>query len=240
MEIGSLLNPPEEATAAIPIAHHAIPPAMPILSSGPRCKPGHHYLGQSCACSGCEAGHIQKSHGSHNMQCQRDVEAWPSAIHVPGQTWLPSNILSASFQISKGRNLQIQNGARRSPRQKYTEEEMFFIWYYRVDLGFNWRVVLGCFNQQFPERPRSGFHGIQRVLYRFIKHKRCPSFRNQNVILNRYVQSEHFSGRQIERASRFGVIACTTNVWYPWMRESRRDVLFLCHDMDSQLATESG
>jgi hypothetical protein len=60
---------------------------------------------------------------------------------------------------------------------------MFFIWYYRVDLGLDWRVVLDCFNQQFPGRPRSGFHGMQRVLYRFIKEKRCLSFRTQNLIL---------------------------------------------------------
>jgi hypothetical protein len=100
---------------------------------------------------------------------------------------------------------------------------MFFIWYYRVDLGLDWRVVLDCFNQQFPGRPRSGFHGMQRVLYRFIKGKRCPSFRTQNLILDRYARSEHYSVRQYERAARFGVIACTTNVWYPWMRESWQD-----------------
>lgn len=68
---------------------------------------------------------------------------------------------------------------RRPPRPKYDEEEMYFIWYHRVDLGQEWKQVRECSNAQFPNRQRTGFQGIQCKYYRFIKEKNCPTLREQ-------------------------------------------------------------
>jgi hypothetical protein len=113
------------------------------------------------------------------------------------------------------RSGQIQTRGRPSEREKYTEEEAFFIWYHRVDLSLDWRVVLACFNTQFPHRQRSKIHSLQCALSRFIKRRDCPPFRKQELILNEELQSEHYSTRQYERALRFGVLASTRDVWYP-------------------------
>lgn len=223
MKIGSLLNPSEETASTVTTGHHASPVVTPMLSPRPRYVPGRHYPSHSGASSGSETRSLEKTYGSQAIRCQGDAAVWPSSACVFAQTWLPSNISSASLVSPNGTLCHTQTGRCRPARQKYKEEEMFFIWYYRVDLGLDWRAVLDCFNQQFPGRPRSGFHGMQRVLYRFIKEKRCPSFRTQNSILDQYAQNEHYSVKKYERAARFGVIACTANVWYPWMRESWHD-----------------
>ncbi|RJE22557.1 hypothetical protein PHISCL_05103 [Aspergillus sclerotialis] len=110
---------------------------------------------------------------------------------------------------------------RRPPRPKYEEEEMYFIWYHRVDLGQEWKEVRECFNRQFPNRPREGFQGIQCKFYRFIKEKKCPTVREQR----RMRDGEFLQGSQRDRsAPRFGVVE-QVGVWYPWMREDRDQVL---------------
>ncbi|KAJ5138973.1 uncharacterized protein N7515_003821 [Penicillium bovifimosum] len=68
---------------------------------------------------------------------------------------------------------------RRPPRPKYEEEEMYFIWYHRVDLCQEWKEVREAFNRQFSARQRRGFQGIQCKFYRFIKEKKCPTLREQ-------------------------------------------------------------
>ena len=110
---------------------------------------------------------------------------------------------------------------RRPPRPKYEEEEMYFIWYHRVDLGQEWKEVRECFNRQFPNRPREGFQGIQCKFYRFIKEKKCPTVREQR----RMRDGEFLQGSQRDRsAPRFGVVE-QVGVWYPWMREDKEQVL---------------
>ena len=110
---------------------------------------------------------------------------------------------------------------RRPPRPKYEEEEMYFIWYHRVDLGQEWKEVRECFNRQFPNRPREGFQGIQCKFYRFIKEKKCPTVREQR----RMRDGEFLQGSQRDQsAPRFGVVE-QVGVWYPWMREDREQVL---------------
>ncbi|KAI1829106.1 hypothetical protein CBS147337_10098 [Penicillium roqueforti] len=71
------------------------------------------------------------------------------------------------------------NDCRRPPRPKYEEEEMYVIWYHRVDLCQEWKEVREIFNRHFPSWQRRGFQGIQCKFYRFIKEKRCPTLREQ-------------------------------------------------------------
>ncbi|KAJ6163888.1 hypothetical protein N7497_003867 [Penicillium chrysogenum] len=68
---------------------------------------------------------------------------------------------------------------RRSPRPKYEKEEMYFIWYHRVDLCQRWKEVHESFNRQFPNRQRVSSQGMQSKFYRFIKQKNCPTPREQ-------------------------------------------------------------
>ncbi|KAK9646464.1 hypothetical protein HCH54_005209 [Aspergillus fumigatus] len=110
---------------------------------------------------------------------------------------------------------------RRPPRPRYEEEEMYFIWYHRVDLCQEWKEVRENFNRQFPSRQRRGFQGIQCKFYRFIKEKQCPTLREQR----RMRDGERDGSTMVDSgALRFGVLEWA-QVWYPWMREPKEQVL---------------
>ncbi|KAJ5585428.1 uncharacterized protein N7459_005228 [Penicillium hispanicum] len=109
---------------------------------------------------------------------------------------------------------------RRPPRPKYEEEEMYFIWYHRVDLCQEWKEVRESFNRQFPSRQRRGFQGIQCKFYRFIKEKKCPTLREQRRMRDGEFLREGAALGADSGAPRFGVVEWA-NVWYPWMREER-------------------
>lgn len=112
---------------------------------------------------------------------------------------------------------------RRPPRPKYEEEEMYFIWYHRVDLCQEWKEVRESFNRQFPHRQRSGFQGIQCKFYRFIKEKKCPTLREQRRMRDGEFLREG-SALTEPTPPKFGVVEWA-GVWYPWMREDREQVL---------------
>ncbi|KAJ9482675.1 hypothetical protein VN97_g10755 [Penicillium thymicola] len=110
---------------------------------------------------------------------------------------------------------------RRPPRPKYEEEEMYFIWYHRVDLCQEWKEVREAFNRQFPDRQRRGFQGIQCKFYRFIKEKKCPTLREQRRMRDGEFLREGASAALAGdhgAAPKFGVREYT-NVWYSWMRK---------------------
>ncbi|OJJ30669.1 hypothetical protein ASPWEDRAFT_55196 [Aspergillus wentii DTO 134E9] len=113
---------------------------------------------------------------------------------------------------------------RRPPRPKYEEEEMYFIWYHRVDLGQEWKEVRECFNHQFPSRQRRGFQGIQCKFYRFIKEKKCPTLREQRRMRDGEFLREPSTNLVESNAPKFGVVEWA-GVWFPWMRESKEQVL---------------
>jgi hypothetical protein len=95
---------------------------------------------------------------------------------------------------------------------------MYFIWYNRVDLGYEWKQVFENFNTQFPDRPRSGFQGIQCKFYRFIQEKKVPTLRDQKHLENK--RGGKTSGRKSpgDGSPAYGVVKWT-NVWFPWMKE---------------------
>ena len=98
---------------------------------------------------------------------------------------------------------------KRAGRPKYEEEEMFFIWYHRVDLGLEWQTVNRLFNNHFPNRPRSGNGGIQCKFYRITKDWNVPSVRER---------SRMRSGRVGSGDPAFGVVQWTGRR-YPWMEK---------------------
>jgi hypothetical protein len=108
---------------------------------------------------------------------------------------------------------------RRPPRPKYEEEEMYFIWYHRVDLCQEWKEVREAFNRQFSDRQRRGFQGIQCKFYRFIKEKKCPTLREQRRMRDgEFLREGGAAALGDSRGHKFGVREYT-NVWYPWMRK---------------------
>lgn len=119
---------------------------------------------------------------------------------------------------------------RRPPRPKYDEEEMYFIWYHRVDLRQEWKEVRESFNAQFPTRQRSGFQGIQCKYYRFIKENKCPTLREQRRqreggsapgVSPTGLSSGNSPNGLSDSSPAYGVVQWTGR-WYPWMREPPR------------------
>ncbi|EFR00132.1 hypothetical protein MGYG_03138 [Nannizzia gypsea CBS 118893] len=127
---------------------------------------------------------------------------------------------------------------RRPPRPKYDEEEMYFIWYHRVDLGQEWKQVRECFNAQFPNRQRTGFQGIQCKYYRFIKEKNCPTLREQRRKRSAAAASAAAGGETgsdsegREKGQNYGGLNCRfnddgpaygvirwTGTRFPWMKQ---------------------
>ncbi|KAJ5929265.1 hypothetical protein N7454_007113 [Penicillium verhagenii] len=127
---------------------------------------------------------------------------------------------------------------RRPPRPKYEEEEMYFIWYHRVDLCQEWKEVRESFNRQFPSRQRRGFQGIQCKFYRFIKEKRCPTLREQRRMRDGEFMRDGSALGADPSGPRFGVIEYA-NVWYPWMREDRESAMRKQAIHQQQMAAEA-
>ena len=149
--------------------------------------------------------------------------------------------ISSHFQShghGPSRNTNTNSADRCRPaRPKYEEEEMYFIWYHRVDLGLEWKEVRESFNRQFPSRPRSGFQGIQSKFYRFIREKKCPMLREQRRMRNGEFLHEgaaasasatgHSPTPEVRAkdaaGAEYGVVEWM-GVCYPWMRENRLEV----------------
>ncbi|KAL6249883.1 hypothetical protein RBB50_003739 [Rhinocladiella similis] len=90
------------------------------------------------------------------------------------------------------------------PREKYTEEKMFFVWYHRVDLDMPWDKVTDAYNCFFPEDRRKG--GLQCRFYRALDQYNVQKIRQQ-------ARHGRIRGGLIEK---FGVLDCT-NRRFTWM-----------------------
>lgn len=108
-----------------------------------------------------------------------------------------------TFRSSSGRR------ERREMRPTYQQEEEYFIWYHRVDLGMDWRDVRAAYNTQFPERQRRGFQGIQCKYYRCCETHGIPRVRERN--------------RAASPDKSYGVRTRLPGLWYPWMRPQHRE-----------------
>lgn len=94
-------------------------------------------------------------------------------------------------------------GARREFRPTYSEEETLFIWYHRIDLGYDWQDICNAYNAQFPNRPREGPGGIQCRYYRCCSDNNIPKVRERR--------------RSASSADEYGMRA-RTGLYYPWMK----------------------
>ena len=92
---------------------------------------------------------------------------------------------------------------RRQFRPTYSDEEVLFIWYYRIDLGYDWQDITHAYNAQFPDRPRDGFGGIQCKYYRYCEEFGIPKVRNRD--------------RSASAVSEYGMRSRTGRS-YPWMK----------------------
>ncbi|KAL9597254.1 MAG: hypothetical protein Q9179_004320 [Wetmoreana sp. 5 TL-2023] len=109
----------------------------------------------------------------------------------------------SSRSSSSGRRSPPRGRTSREFRPTYSEEEINFIWYYRIDLGWEWREVLDAFSEQFPNRQRRDVGGIQCKYYRHLESYGIPQVRQRD--------------RKVSAVEQYGMRA-RTGLWYPWMR----------------------
>ncbi|KKK12673.1 hypothetical protein P175DRAFT_0510060 [Aspergillus ochraceoroseus IBT 24754] len=208
MAIDSLLNPPvevEKPASKIHYDHH-----LPQYSPGYPPSPHQYYYSFS-------ENHHPYRESTASSQDQAFMPYRPRSTESSPGGYSRDRYDSVSSSSSNAPE------RRRPPRPKYEEEEMYFIWYHRVDLCQEWKEVRESFNRQFPSRQRRGFQGIQCKFYRFIREKKCPTLRQQ-----RRMRDGEFlrkgSGLAESNGPRFGVVEWM-GVWYPWMRENKDEVM---------------
>ncbi|EEH06758.1 conserved hypothetical protein [Histoplasma capsulatum G186AR] len=230
ISIGALLNPSRQTSDS-----SSLPP------TSPRPHDSYHYYHRQQHQN--QNQHYPESYGqSHYTSTQNPTSSHPS---IESQAGVYSDSHQAPHSVSansspglypRERFPSVSSGSsaiverRRAPRPKYDEEEMYFIWYHRVDLHQEWKEVRESFNAQFPNRQRRGFQGIQCKYYRFIKEKNCPTLREQrrrrsggntgeNGSENISSGSDANSRNDFhEDLPQYGVIKWT-EVRFPWMKE---------------------
>ncbi|OJD19403.1 hypothetical protein AJ78_00673 [Emergomyces pasteurianus Ep9510] len=241
ISIGALLNPPRQASDS-----------SSIRPTSPRPYDSYHYYHQQQQHQQQQQQQQQQHysdlpyrqshyHSTHNITNGKSVEGQTAAYSDHrGQRSSSANSSPGLYprerfpSVSSGSSAIVER--RRAPRPKYDEEEMYFIWYHRVDLRQEWKEVRESFNAQFPNRQRRGFQGIQCKYYRFIKEKNCPTLREQrrrrsggngggsggsgeNGSENMSSGSDGNSRSDFnEDLPQYGVIKWT-GVRFPWMKE---------------------
>ncbi|KAL2853427.1 hypothetical protein BJY01DRAFT_64092 [Aspergillus pseudoustus] len=182
--------------------------------------------------------HHQDHHYSHHSQHHhhpfmpyhrpRSTDSSPESYARDRDRYSSVSSTSSTNGAAHSSSNSASGDQRRPPRPKYEEEEMYFIWYHRVDLCQEWKEVRESFNRQFPNRQRSGFQGIQCKFYRFIKEKKCPTLREQRRMRDgEFLRQESTTSSRGDFGSgapQFGVVEWM-GVWYPWMREDREEVM---------------
>lgn len=112
--------------------------------------------------------------------------------------------LTSSLSLASSRSSVAPNEGRRQFRPTYLEEEVYFIWYHRIDLGYDWQDINDAYNAQFPDRRREGFGGIQCKYYRYCEEFGIPKVRQRN--------------RAAPQVREYGMRS-RTGLYYPWMRQ---------------------
>ncbi|KAI4207490.1 MAG: hypothetical protein LQ346_000535 [Caloplaca aetnensis] len=129
--------------------------------------------------------------------------------HHQGRTWSRQSSSDSSYHGSPRPRISTSSSSarpspagdreRRSFRPTYSEEEIDFIWYYRVDLRWEWEDIHSAFKYQFPDSREKG--GIQCKYYRHLENYGFPKVRKRD----RTAAVEHYGMR------------ANTGRWYPWM-----------------------
>ncbi|KAJ5545203.1 hypothetical protein N7461_007507 [Penicillium sp. DV-2018c] len=226
MKIDALLNSTDSpshqttTTTTSTTTHHSIP-QQPLPSLPP--SPGNYWYSSPGIQTQTLPIHSLNQHQdglfvtyhrtqpNHSTKVNLSAPCSPEPYRTQRFSSVSSNLSNSSAEASD---------RRRPPRPKYEEEEMYFIWYHRVDLCQEWKEVREAFNRQFSARQRRGFQGIQCKFYRFIKEKKCPTLREQRRMRDGEFLRERGAASLSDhsRGPKFGVRQYS-NVWYPWMRK---------------------
>ncbi|CAG8001539.1 unnamed protein product [Penicillium salamii] len=237
MKIDALLNPGDEDSDSPRPKHVSIPHRHSYHQPSPSFPPspnywynqGYHESPDPSSAKHNYPGHFPQQAQvfvsyHHNNQPRGSTSTNHSSLSAPSS---PDPYHSRERYSSVSSSSSTNGDRRRPPRPKYEEEEMYFIWYHRVDLCQEWKEVREAFNRQFPDRQRRGFQGIQCKFYRFIKEKKCPTLREQRRMRDGEFLREGASAALVGEgggAPKFGVREYT-NVWYPWMRKGDADAV---------------
>lgn len=242
MAIDSILNPSRSSSDSVSCTPPVSPAYYNYSSEGyyPSHRHSHHHQRQypyqhpypesTKASFSFSQIPINSTESSPSPYCRDryDSVSSSSSLTAPTTSSVASRASTSSTATTASTGLEMGD-RRRPPRPKYEEEEMYFIWYHRVDLCQEWKEVRECFNRQFPNRQRSGFQGIQCKFYRFIRDKKCPTLREQRRMRDgEFLQGpsspQHSSsGSEGMGPPKFGVVEWV-GVWYPWMRENQEQV----------------
>ncbi|KAL9586930.1 MAG: hypothetical protein Q9212_000602 [Teloschistes hypoglaucus] len=114
---------------------------------------------------------------------------------------------SRSSRSSPGEHRPPPRGrTSREFRPTYSDEEIHFIWYCRIDLQWEWRDVRDAFGKEFPNGQRRDVGGIQCKYYRHLEGEGIPQVRARN--------------RKVSAVEEYGMRA-KTGLWYEWMARLR-------------------
>ena len=192
-----LPNTPRRRSMAI---HDMLNPVEGESSMSNRYRAAHPHLESDEGSRMSTSPNLNGSSGrpSPNQSSPSPIRSTPS----PNQLGSNPNRLNRTH-----RHMSSRSSAARAPRQfrpPYSDEEVHFIWYHRIDLGYEWSDITRAYNAQFPLRQREGFGGIQCKYYRLRDAYNIPRVRHRN--------------RSTSPAETYGM-RTTTGLSYPWMRD---------------------
>ncbi len=190
-----LENTPRRRSMAI---HDMLNPLEGESSMSHRCRPPHLESDEESRTSISPNLNGSSGRPSPNQSSPSPMRSTPS----PNQLASNPNGLSRTH-----RRMSSRSSAARAPRQfrpPYSDEEVHFIWYHRIDLGYEWSDITRAYNAQFPLRQREGFGGIQCKYYRLRDAYNIPRVRHRD--------------RSTSPAEAYGM-RTTTGLSYPWMRD---------------------
>ena len=148
-------------------------------------------------------GDSSPSPQSVHMNIEQDRQSRSTNSNGSSRRPSPSQPHSSRRRMS---TMSPRTSGTRAPRQfrpPYSDEEVHFIWYHRIDLGYEWSDITRAYNAQFPQRQREGFGGIQCKYYRLRDAYNIPKVRLRN--------------RSSSPAETYGM-QTTTGLRYPWMK----------------------
>lgn len=153
--------------------------------------------------AGGDRGSSPRHSGSPSFH---EADGRPGVISASPKQYSRRISVSPAAQSRRRASVSSRSSGHRERRQfrpTYSDEEVFFIWYYRIDLGYDWQDIANAYNAQFPERPRDGFGGIQCKYYRYCEEFGIPKVRNRD--------------RSASAVNEYGMRSRTGRS-FPWMR----------------------
>lgn len=149
---------------------------------------------------------------SNPMSFESILNHEPQSLNTdlsPCQRFCASDRYSSPESLTSVETIS-ERSTKREPRQKYTAEQLYFLWYHRIDLREHWHTIVDKFEIQFNQRRNVG--ALECRFYRILKDWGIEKVREQSRIIGRGDRSE---------LPRYGVIQQTTARFW-WMHEPHR------------------